>query len=78
MAVTRQGIKGFHTNYAPAGASERELPAGFLRFFIPLHGKFAEVWFPGNDGIEAVAAFLAESPKKWQLPTNQLLTVDPA
>jgi malate synthase len=42
MAVTRQSIKGFHTNYAPAGASERELPAGFLRFFIPLHGKFAE------------------------------------
>ena len=42
MAVTRQSIKGFHRNYAPAGASERELPAGFLRFFIPLHGKFAE------------------------------------
>src|SRR6266478_6791297 len=42
MAVTRQSIKGFHTNYAPAGASERELPAGFLRFFISLHGKFAE------------------------------------
>ena len=42
MAVTRQSVKGFHTNYAPAGASERELPAGFLRFFIPLHGKFAE------------------------------------
>ena len=42
MAVTRQSLKGFHTNYAPAGASERELPAGFLRFFIPLHGKFAE------------------------------------
>ncbi len=42
MAVTRQSIKGFHTNYAPAGASERELPSGFLRFFIPLHGKFAE------------------------------------
>src|SRR5438876_1585870 len=42
MAVTRQSSKGFHANYAPAGASERELPAGFLRFFIPLHGKFAE------------------------------------
>src|SRR5881628_2588025 len=42
MAVTRQSIKGFHTNYAPAGASERELPTGFLRFFIPLHSKFAE------------------------------------
>jgi len=51
-------------------------------------------WFPGNDAsagsaggtqatakcyrLGAVAAFLAESPKKWQLPTNQLLTVDPA
>src|SRR5207249_3672785 len=42
MAVTRQSIKGFHTNYAPAGASERELPTGFLRFVIPLHSKFAE------------------------------------
>src|SRR5437667_4544946 len=47
MAVTRQSIKGFHTirgfhtNNAPAGAVERELPAGFLQFFTPLHHKFA-------------------------------------
>src|SRR6267154_2025658 len=41
MAVTRQSIKGFHANNAPAGAAERELPAGFLQFFTPLHHKFA-------------------------------------
>src|SRR6266403_1684919 len=41
MAVTRQNIKGFHTNYAPAGSSQRELPAGFLQFFTPFHHKFA-------------------------------------
>ena len=41
MAVTRQSIKGFHTNNAPKGAAERELPAGFLQFFAPLHHKFA-------------------------------------
>src|SRR5712692_4475646 len=41
MAVTRQNIKGFHANNAPAGAAERELPAGFLQFFTPLHHKFA-------------------------------------
>jgi len=41
MAVTRQSIKGFHANYAPAGSSERELPAGFLQFFEPFHLKFA-------------------------------------
>src|SRR5882724_12432546 len=41
MAVTRQSIKGFHTNNAPAGAAERELPAGFLQFFTPFHHKFA-------------------------------------
>src|SRR5258707_15430673 len=41
MAVTRQSIKGFHTNYSPAGAAERELPAGFLQFLTPFHHKFA-------------------------------------
>src|SRR5216683_179636 len=41
MAVTRQNIKGFHANNAPAGAAERELPAGFLQFFTALHHKFA-------------------------------------
>ena len=41
MAVTRQSIKGFRTNYAPAGSSQRELPAGFLQFFTPFHHKFA-------------------------------------
>jgi malate synthase len=47
MAGTRQSIKapqtlrGFHTNNAPAGATERELPAGFLQFFTPFHHKFA-------------------------------------
>src|ERR1700756_5954998 len=47
MAGTRQSIKafqtvkGFHTNNAPAGAAQRELPAGFLQFFALLHGKFA-------------------------------------
>src|ERR1700720_2581506 len=41
MAVTRQSIKGFHTNNAPTGTPERELPAGFLQFFTPLHHKFA-------------------------------------
>ena len=41
MAVTRQSIKGFHANNAPAGAAERELPAGFLQFFTPFHHKFA-------------------------------------
>jgi malate synthase len=41
MAVTRQGIKGFHTNNAPMGRRERELPAGFLPFFTPFHHKFA-------------------------------------
>jgi len=42
MAVTRQSIKGFHTNYAPAGAREQDLPRGFLEFFMPLHRKFRE------------------------------------
>jgi malate synthase len=41
MAVTRQSVKGFHRNNAPAGAAEGELPAGFLQFFTPLHQKFA-------------------------------------
>src|ERR1700757_4593060 len=47
MAGTRQSskafqtVKGFHTNNAPAGAAQRELPAGFLQFFAPLHHKFA-------------------------------------
>jgi malate synthase len=41
MAVTRPSSKGFQTNYAPAGSSERELPAGFLQFFKPFHHKFA-------------------------------------
>jgi len=41
MAVTRQSIKGFHTNYAPAGSSERELPSGFLQSFTPFHHQFA-------------------------------------
>src|ERR1700720_1225750 len=41
MAVTWQSIKGFHANNAPAGAAERELPAGFLQFFTPFHHKFA-------------------------------------
>jgi malate synthase len=41
MAVTRQSIKGFHANNAPAGAAERELPAGFLQFFAPFHQQFA-------------------------------------
>src|SRR6266850_7217957 len=41
MAVTRQSIKGFHTNNAPTGTAERELPAGFLQFFTPLQHKFA-------------------------------------
>ena len=47
MAGTRQSskafqtVKGFHTNNAPAGAAQRELPAGFLQFFAPLHRKFA-------------------------------------
>jgi len=42
MAVTRQSIKGFHVNRAPAGSLERELPKGFLQFFTPFHRKFAE------------------------------------
>jgi len=41
MAVTRQSIKGFHTNNAPTGTAERELPAGLLQFLTPLHHKFA-------------------------------------
>src|SRR6266478_4859104 len=42
MVVTRQSIKGFHINNAPAGTVQRELPGGFLQFLIPLHQKFAE------------------------------------
>ncbi len=41
MAVTRQSIKGFHANNAPAGAAQRELPAGFLQFFTPFQQEFA-------------------------------------
>src|SRR6202008_1357684 len=41
MAGTRQSINAFYTNNAPAGAAQRELPAGFLQFFALLHGKFA-------------------------------------
>ena len=44
MAATtmmRPAVKGFPTNCAPEGAAERDLPAGFLEFFLPLHKRFA-------------------------------------
>src|SRR5262249_33191401 len=44
MAATtmmRPAVKGFPTNCATEGAGERDLPAGFLEFFLPLHKRFA-------------------------------------
>jgi malate synthase len=44
MAATTMmttALKGFSINCAPAGASQNDLPEGFLEFFLPLHGKFA-------------------------------------
>src|SRR5438067_10078086 len=43
MAVSPVNLRqmvGFTVNTAPAGAAERDLPAGFLKFLEPLHRRF--------------------------------------
>ena len=40
-SLTQPEVRGFYINCAPAGACERDLPAGFLDFFSPLHRRFA-------------------------------------
>jgi len=41
-SVNADSLIGFRINYPPAGfVPERDLPQGFLEFFIPLHERFA-------------------------------------
>ena len=42
VAVKQALQTGFHLNCAPPGGAARDLPAGFLEFFAPLHRRFTE------------------------------------
>jgi malate synthase len=42
MNVARQIVRGFHINTAPPDAREKDLPAGFLEFLLPLHHAFKQ------------------------------------